>query len=153
MKKLSTILYWTTTGLLSAFLLFVAFNHISMSPDMLKGTAALGFPARMMPFLGAMKILGVLAILASYRHDLTVGAYAGVFFYGLGAAALHLTAGETIGQAFPALLVSVLALASYALWRRTRGRKELPAWKAAKPARSKRQPTFQPERSTIVSLL
>lgn len=121
-SKVSLALYWITTGLLAAFLLFAAFGHITLSPEIVANTQRLGFPTTLMPFLGTLKILAVITILWGRRNDLTIGAYAGVFFYGVGAVALHLTSGDPLPAAGGGIFLTLLALTSYALWRRTRGR-------------------------------
>ena len=76
----------------------------------------MGFPIGLLPFLGGLKILGALTVLFVAREHLKVGAYAGFLFYGLGAMAAHLTCGDPLPAALPALLMVGLTLASYWLW-------------------------------------
>ena len=128
MKKTLIILYWVSTVLLSAFLLFAAVGHITMSPEIVANTQRLGFPVALMPFLGVLKILAALTILTGRRGDLTIGAYAGIFFYGLGAVMLHLAGGDALPMAGGGILLTLLSLSSYALWRRTRDRLPSPVF-------------------------
>ena len=117
------IIYWIVTGLLCLGLGFAAFGHITLPNEMrqqLESKAGF-FPIRLMPFLGVLKLLGIAVLLWGRRSDLTVGAYAGFFFYGLGALATHLTYGDPLQEGLGAVVIIIFVLASYFLWRRTRG--------------------------------
>ncbi len=118
------IIYWIVTGLLCAGLAFAAFGHITLPDEMRQQLESKEgfFPIRLMPFLGVLKLLGIAVLLWGRRSDLTVGAYAGFFFYGLGAVATHLTYGDAFQEAMGGVIITVFVLASYFLWRRTRGR-------------------------------
>jgi hypothetical protein len=118
-----TIAYWIFTVLLCLLLSFAGVNHILMAPQVIEGVQHLGFPARMMPFLGVLKLLGAVTLLIGRRGDLTVGAYAGLLFYGLGAFVLHATAGDAPAMMVGSILIIAFTLASYFLWRKTRGRR------------------------------
>lgn len=112
------ITYWTVTILLSALLLMAAVNHLSLSTDVIAMTQHLGFPLGLLPFLGIMKILGVITILFVRRGDVTIGAYAGILFYGLGAMATHISVGDPIATTAGGFIITTFSLASYFLWKR-----------------------------------
>ncbi len=123
-----TFAYWTFTALLCLGLGFAAFNHITLPDEMraeLESKEGF-FPTRLMPFLGVLKLLGIAVILWGRRSDVTVGAYAGFIFYGLGAIATHLTYGDSLQEALGGVIVTGVATASYFLWRRTRGNVSVP---------------------------
>ena len=74
-----------------------------------------------MPFLGVMKLLAVVVLLIGKCGDITVGAYAGLFFYGLGAFMTHATIGDGAQEIMGSVILMGLTLSSYFLWRKTRG--------------------------------
>ena len=117
-SKPITITYWAVTILLSALLLFAAVGHLSLSTDIIAMTQHLGFPIGLLPFLGILKILGVVTILLVRRGDVTVGAYAGMLFYGLGAIATHISVGDPASATLGGFLITALSLSSYFLWKR-----------------------------------
>jgi hypothetical protein len=85
MKK-TNILYWTFTGLFGAFMLFSAIPDIIVVPEAVEMVSnKLGYPQYIIPFLGVMKTLGVIAILIPGFPGIKEWAYAGLFFDLLGA--------------------------------------------------------------------
>jgi hypothetical protein len=80
MKKIN-IMYWTTTGLFGAFMLFSAIPDIIIVPEAVElVTNKLGYPEYIIPFLGVAKLLGVIAILIPGYPRIKEWAYAGLFF-------------------------------------------------------------------------
>ena len=80
MKK-TNIIYWTVTGLFSAFML------LSGLPDLFKDSEAvafitdkLGYPEYFLPFLGLTKCLGAVAILIPGFPRIKEWAYAGLAY-------------------------------------------------------------------------
>lgn len=114
--QLKNISYWMATGLLTLAMLGSGVGDVLRAAPLVQSMQHLGFPVSLMPFLGVLKILGVLTVLFVPREHLRVGAYAGFFFYSLGAMAVHLGAGDPVAAALPALVLLVLTLASYGLW-------------------------------------
>ncbi|WP_340200887.1 DoxX family protein [Ascidiimonas sp. W6] len=118
MKKVKTtsnknirIIYFVSTGLLTALMLFSAgmefFNHEEMVKEFVK----LGYPPYIIYPLGVAKILGLIAILTKKSQTLKEWAYAGFFFDVLLAAAAHLYIGD--GDFGGAVLGMLLILTSY----------------------------------------
>ncbi len=117
MKK-NKILYWTITGLFSAFMLFSAVPDILVVPDAITFMNHLGYPKYIIPFLGVAKLLGVIAILVPGYPRIKEWAYAGLFFDLIGA-----TYSGIANDGFqPAMLIMVLPIAflffSYSLYHK-----------------------------------
>ena len=60
--KTNKIIYWTTTGVISAMMVFSAYGYFS-NPDMKAAFVHLGFPDYFRIELGVLKILGALALI------------------------------------------------------------------------------------------
>ena len=117
MKK-NKILYWTITGLFSAFMLFSAVPDILVVPDAIAFMTHLGYPKYFIPFIGVAKLLGVIAILVPGFPRIKEWAYAGLFFDLIGA-----TYSQVANDGFqPAILFMVLPIAllfiSYSLYHK-----------------------------------
>jgi hypothetical protein len=111
MKK-TNILYWTFTGLFGAFMLFSAIPDIIVVPEAVEMVSnKLGYPQYIIPFLGVMKTLGVIAILVPGFPRIKEWAYAGLFFDLLGAA----YSGICVEGFQPAMLLMVLPFGFEAL--------------------------------------
>lgn len=114
--QLKTVSYWAATGLLALAMLGSGLGDVLRAAPIVQSMQHLGFPVSLLPFLGALKILGALTILFVRHEHLRVGAYAGFVFYSLGAVAVHLGAGDPVAAALPAAGFLALTLASYGLW-------------------------------------
>lgn len=80
MKK-TNILYWSITGLFSAFMASTAIPDILLDPEAMKMiSAGLGYPGYIIPFIGVAKLLGSVAILVPGFPRIKEWAYAGLFF-------------------------------------------------------------------------
>ncbi|MFB5265846.1 DoxX family protein [Paenibacillus enshidis] len=79
MKKLA-IPYWIFTVLLAALMGLGAIPNMMSSPEGLAVFEHLGYPAYLLPFIGAAKLLGVIAILVPGFPRIKEWAYAGLFF-------------------------------------------------------------------------
>ena len=84
MKKINVI-YWIFTGLFCGFMIFSAIPEIINGKDAKDFMHHLGYPDYINPFIGVLKILGVIAILIPVSPRLKEWAYAGFFFDLLGA--------------------------------------------------------------------
>jgi DoxX-like family len=80
MKK-TKIIYWSVTGLFSAFMISTAIPNIILNQDSkdLIGTL-LGFPDYFIQMIGIAKVLGSIAILIPGFPRIKEWAYAGLFF-------------------------------------------------------------------------
>lgn len=117
MKK-NNILYWTITGLFSAFMLLSAVPDILVVPDAVTFMNHLGYPRYFIPFIGVAKLLGVIAILIPGYPRIKEWAYAGLVFDLIGA-----TYSQIANDGFqPAVLFMVLPLVfvflSYSLYHK-----------------------------------
>ena len=84
MKK-NNALYWTITGLFSAFMLLSAIPDILVVRDAVTFMSHLGYPKYFIPFIGVAKLLGVIALLVPRFPRIKEWAYAGFFFDLIGA--------------------------------------------------------------------
>lgn len=117
MKK-TNILYWVFTGLFAALMLFSAL------PDVFSEEAAvkvmhedLGYPLYFIPFIGIVKVLGVIAILVPGYPRIKEWAYAGLCFDLLGATYSIIASGQSNSALFMVLPLS-LACLSYTFYHR-----------------------------------
>jgi hypothetical protein len=110
MKKVKLI-YWISTGLLSALAVMSAGMYIFNNAEISKLFEGLGYPIYIIYPLAIAKILGVIAIWASKNKSLKEWAYAGFFFDFLLAFSAHIMAND--GEFAGALIAMVLLLTSY----------------------------------------
>lgn len=84
MKKTKT-LYWIFTILFAALMVFSSIGQVMASKEGIEFMGHLGYPAYFSPFIGWLKILGVIAILIPGYPRIKEWAYAGLFFDLIGA--------------------------------------------------------------------
>jgi hypothetical protein len=113
-SKLTTIGYWTTTGVVAAACIFGGAVDLARPPDALAFLARIGYPAYFATLIGAWKLLGGVAILAPGLPRLKEWAYAGIFFDLTGAAFSHAMSDDGAHVPAPLVLTAIL-LASWAL--------------------------------------
>lgn len=117
MKK-TNLLYWITTGLFSAFMIFSAIPDIMMTPEAVTFITGLGYPEYFIPFIGVAKLIGAIVLLIPGLNRLKEWAYAGLFFDLAGAVySAIVIGGLTAPLSFMILPVGFLFL-SYFLWHR-----------------------------------
>ena len=109
--KNNKIIYWISTGLLSAMMLMSAFMYIFKTAEVSTVFVSLGFPAYIVFPLGILKIFGITAILSRKSVFLKEWAYAGFFFDFILALSAHLVAAD--GEFSPAIIAIALLLVSY----------------------------------------
>jgi hypothetical protein len=120
MKKLK-IAYWIVTALSAASMLFSAIPDVMNTPEAKSFIGGgLGYPDYFIPFIGVMKVLGVIAILIPGYPRIKEWAYAGLTFDLIGAiysiVSISGNPVDALGMA-PFLLFLV---ASYFLYHRTK---------------------------------
>ena len=103
---------------MAVLMLLGAFIDVSRSPDAMALIKHLGYPAYFVPFIGAMKIVGVIAVLIPGFPKLKEWAYAGLVFDTGGAIFSHFSSGDSIDKWGPALLGLLLVSLSYYLYSR-----------------------------------
>ena len=111
MKKTKT-LYWIFTILFAAFMLLSAVPDILVMQLAVDGFAQIGLTARLVPFLGWAKLLGVIAILVPGFPRIREWAYAGLVFDLVGAIYLILFV-KPASDWMPIFLPLVLGILSY----------------------------------------
>jgi hypothetical protein len=107
--KISKVIYWITTGLLCAIMLYSASMYLTQY-EMVKGFfETLNHPTYIIYPLATLKILGVIIILVRKSNWFTEWAYAGFFFNAILASAAHAHANHGIGLSYvviPLILIS-----------------------------------------------
>lgn len=88
--KTTKIIYWSSTGLLSAAFLMSAFMYLSKSPELMANFAKAGYPVYFVTILGIAKLLGAIALINPWFDRLKEWAYAGFTFVLIGAVWTHL---------------------------------------------------------------
>lgn len=84
--KTTKILYWVFTILFAGAMIFASVQDVMNTPDAVKFMHDfLGYPNYFTPFIGWMKILGVIGLLVPGFPRLKEWAYAGLFFDLIGA--------------------------------------------------------------------
>ncbi|MBR1174662.1 DoxX family protein [Bradyrhizobium sp. KB893862 SZCCT0404] len=105
--------YWISTALLCLLYLISAFTYLTRGDWVRQALGELGYPAYLVPFMIAVKVLGPMAILLRVSVALSDLAYAGILFHLLLAGLAYLGVRKP-GGAVPALVGLVLLAASFA---------------------------------------
>jgi hypothetical protein len=112
MKK-ETIIYWATTGIISAMMLFSGYSYFA-NPDMKAAFAHTGFPDFFRIELGTAKILGVAALLVPMVPTTIKNfAYAGFAIVLASAAFAHYSIGDPMSAVITPLVILGLLAVSY----------------------------------------
>lgn len=108
------IIYWTTTGIITAMMLFSAFGYFT-NPDMKAAFVHLGFPDYFRIELGVFKILGALALILPIVSDkIKSFAYFGFALTFVSAFIAHIASGDPISvAAAPIVFLSILGVSHY----------------------------------------
>ncbi len=115
--KLNTAIYWAATGcmILGAGLFSIA--DIIQPPFIQEMTRHLGFPLYVLPLFGSLKIAGTVCAVLPALKRFREAAYAGIFYFFLGAAYCHLANGDGLGKAVLPLGILAASVVSYILSR------------------------------------
>jgi hypothetical protein len=105
-------IYWISTTLLSLLYLASATMYLVKRDWVRQALADLGYPAYLVTFLIAVKILAVAAILLRINVPLSDLAYAGMLYHLLLSASAHISVRKP-GGALPAAICLVLLVASF----------------------------------------
>ncbi len=119
MKK-NTIIYWTSTGLLSFMMLFSAYNYIA-NPQMAAGFKHLGFADSFRYELAIAKALGVLAlIIPQVPLRVKEWAYAGFGITFISASIAHFSSGDPASAVImPLVFLAVLVVSNIYLYKKS----------------------------------
>lgn len=114
--KTNKIIYWISTGLLSAMMIMSAFMYIFTNVEVSTVFVSLGFPTYIIYPLAILKLLGITAILSRKSFLLKEWAYAGFFFDFVLALSAHYIAAD--GEFIPAIAAIGFLLISYIYQRK-----------------------------------
>ena len=109
--KTYKIIYYSSTGLLSALMLFSVYNYIFNTELIARLFDSFGYPSYLIYPLATAKFLGLVALWFFTGTRLNQWAYAGFFFNFLLAFFAHFMIGD--GEHLGAVLAMALVLASY----------------------------------------
>lgn len=120
MKK-NNIIYWTTTGIFSAMMLFSASMYF-VAPEVKENFAKIGFQDAFRIELGVAKILGALALaLPSIPALIKHWAYAGFGITLISATILHVSVGDPVQNAIMPLVFFAIMSVSYHFYLKRTG--------------------------------
>ena len=112
------IIYWTTTGIISAMMLFSAFSYLS-NPDMKLAFEHLGFPDYFRIELAVLKILGSLALILPMVPDkIKSFAYFGFALTFVSAFIAHTASGDPISAVAAPIIFLVILAVSYIFYNK-----------------------------------
>jgi len=114
--KTNKIVYWISTGLLSAMMLMSAGMYFFNNAEVSKVFEALGYPSHIIIPLAIAKILGLVAIWSRKSKTLLEWAYAGFFFDFVLAFFAHVMVND--GEFAASAFATVLLLTSYIFGKR-----------------------------------
>jgi hypothetical protein len=108
------IIYWTTTGIISAMMVFSAYGYFS-NPDMKAAFVHLGFPDYFRIELGVLKVFGALAlILPMVPNKIKSFAYFGFALTFISAFIAHTASGDPMSVAVaPIIFLVILGVSNY----------------------------------------
>ena len=112
MKK-EKIIYWGTTGLVSAMMLFSAFGYLT-NPQMMEAFVHLGFPSYFRIELAVFKMIGaVVLLLPMIPAKIKDLAYFGFALTFVSAFIAHLSSGDPINVAIAPVIFLGILVVSY----------------------------------------
>lgn len=116
--KTIKITYWCLIVLFSLATLGDAFGGITKQQAGIDVLNHLGYPIYIMPFMGYLKVLGVIGLLQTKFRNLKEWAFAGFAFIFIGAAVSRGAMGDGAGMvAMPLVMLAVLFV-TYWFWRK-----------------------------------
>ena len=108
-KTTINVIYWISTGLILAMMLFSAASSFMDNPDGAKMLSAIGYRPYVLQLLAIAKILGIIAILTPGFPRLKEWAYAGFMFDLIGASVSFYASGFAVKDwAFIPVLIALL---------------------------------------------
>ncbi|MFK7930129.1 MAG: DoxX family protein [Myxococcota bacterium] len=113
MKIARTIAYWALTGLFS--LSMIASGGMYLAGGMDDAVTHLGYPPSFIVLMGALKVLGGIALLIPALPRAKEWVYAGFVFNLIGASWSHAYIGDGIGETVTPLILGLFLVASYLL--------------------------------------
>jgi peptidoglycan/LPS O-acetylase OafA/YrhL len=108
--KYHPVIYWLSTGLISAMMLFAAGAYLTHRPAVMAAFAHLGYPPYFANLLGIAKLLGVVALLWPRGRRIKEWAYAGFGITFIAAFVSHLVSGDGAKALFPVVAMFLLVV-------------------------------------------
>lgn len=124
--KTIKITYWVLLIIFCLLLTADGIGGVSMAKEGVEALHHLGYPPYIMPLLGALKLLGVVALLQTKYQGIKEWVFAGITFNFVGAAVSHLAAGDSVGVAMQPMVALVIMLIVYILWKKYEQVKNIP---------------------------
>ncbi|RYZ37152.1 MAG: DoxX family protein [Sphingobacteriales bacterium] len=121
MNRTRTIIYWIATCWLALGMASTGIVQLTRQKEEVASITSLGYPPYLLILLGTWKLLGIIAILVPRTALLKEWAYAGFFFAMTGAAFSRISAGSSVLDILPSLLLLTLTFISW--WLRPPSRK------------------------------
>jgi hypothetical protein len=119
-KMKNKIIYWTTTGIISAMMVFSAYGYFT-NPDMKAAFVHLGFPDYFRIELGVLKVLGALALILPMVLDkIKSFAYFGFALTFVSAFTAHTASGDAISVAVAPIIFLVILSVSYTFYNKVK---------------------------------
>lgn len=117
-KTTINVIYWITTGLILAMMLFSAVTSFIENPEGAKMLAAIGYRPYVLQLLAVAKVLGAIAILTPGFPRLKEWAYAGFTFDLIGAGFSFYASGFAVTDWVFILILLVLLVISYIFYHK-----------------------------------
>lgn len=118
--KTNKIIYWATTGIITAMMLFSAFGYFT-DPAMKAAFVHLGFPDYFRIELAILKVLGALILLLKMVSDKIKSlAYFGFALTFISAFIAHSVSGDPVAVAVMPLIFLVILAVSYIYYHKTK---------------------------------
>lgn len=111
--KTNKIIFWISTGIVSAIMLFSAIGYFT-DPEMQEAFTDLGFPDYFRIELGIAKILGAIALLIPrLSYKLKLFAYFGLGTVSFSAIVAHIASNDPISMTMVAVVIFIALIVSY----------------------------------------
>ena len=120
--KTTKILYWVSTGLLSALLLMSVGMYVFNNAEVSKLFSSFGYPVYIIYPLAAAKLAAVAVLLSQKKSTVKEWAYSALFFDFILAFFAHYMVGD--GDQIGAAIAMVLLIASYITGRKLFNQKD-----------------------------
>lgn len=114
-NKMKPIAFWIFTALLIMMLLFSGLGALTKQDFLIEIMTHMSFPLYVMNILGSAYVLAAIAIIIPGFPKVKEWAYAGVVFAMISGLASHFAIGDSFSEMIAALMLLILATASYAL--------------------------------------
>lgn len=116
--KTIKIIYWILLVLFCMSLVADGLGGITMAKQGVDMLNHLGYPAYIMPLLGGLKLLGVLALFQTRYQRIKEWVFAGVAFNFIGAAISHLAVKDPLSHAMQPIVALLIMFVVYWFWKK-----------------------------------